>query len=77
MDERVVTNHELEEDTFEKSIRPDSFDEYIGQTDVKENIKVFVKAAKSLDMAAQKGTVHKNMAARKKSRLAAKLNAMA
>ena len=46
MDERVVTNHELEEDTFEKSIRPDSFDEYIGQTDVKENIKVFVKAAK-------------------------------
>ena len=46
MDERVVTNHELETDTFEKSIRPDSFDEYIGQTDVKENIKVFVKAAK-------------------------------
>ena len=46
MDERVVTNHELESDTFEKTIRPDSFDEYIGQTDVKENIKVFVKAAK-------------------------------
>ena len=45
MDERVVTNHELEEDTFEKSIRPDSFDEYIGQNDVKENIKVFTKAA--------------------------------
>ena len=44
--ERIVTNHELESDTFEKSIRPDSFDEYIGQTDVKENIKVFVKAAK-------------------------------
>ena len=37
----------------------------------------FVKASKSLDMAAQKGVVHKNMAARKKSRLAAKLNAMA
>ena len=36
-----------------------------------------VKASKSLDMAAQKGVVHKNMAARKKSRLAAKLNAMA
>lgn len=46
MDERIVTNHELEADTFEKTIRPDSFDEYIGQTDVKENIKVFVKAAK-------------------------------
>jgi len=46
MEERVVTNHELESDGFEKSIRPDSFDEYIGQTDVKENIKVFVTAAK-------------------------------
>ncbi|MGM9877598.1 MAG: Holliday junction branch migration DNA helicase RuvB [Bacilli bacterium] len=46
MDERIVTNHELEADTFEKNIRPDSFDEYIGQNDVKENIKVFVKAAK-------------------------------
>lgn len=46
MDERIVTNHELEADTFEKTIRPDSFDEYIGQTDVKENIKVFVRAAK-------------------------------
>ena len=46
MDERIVTNHELEDDAFEKTIRPDSFDEYIGQSDVKENIKVFVKAAK-------------------------------
>lgn len=46
MDERIVTNHELEADAFEKTIRPDSFDEYIGQTDVKENIKVFVKASK-------------------------------
>lgn len=46
MDERIVTNHELEADAFEKTIRPDSFDEYIGQNDVKENIKVFVKAAK-------------------------------
>lgn len=46
MDERIVTNHELEGDVFEKTIRPDSFDEYIGQNDVKENIKVFVKAAK-------------------------------
>ena len=46
MDERIATNHELEADAFEKTIRPDSFDEYIGQTDVKENIKVFVKAAK-------------------------------
>ena len=45
-DERVVTNRELQEDTFEESIRPDSIDEYIGQKDVKENIKVFIDAAK-------------------------------
>lgn len=40
-------NSEYQEgDGFEKTIRPQVFDEYIGQTDVKENIKVFVKAAK-------------------------------
>ena len=46
MDERVVTNKELKEDTFEKTIRPDSLDEYIGQTEIKENLNVFIKAAK-------------------------------
>ena len=46
MDERVITNHALEEDTFEESIRPDSIDEYIGQTEVKENLNIFIKAAK-------------------------------
>ena len=49
MEERIVTNHELEEDSFELSIRPNSLDEYIGQSDVKENIKVFVEAAKMRD----------------------------
>ncbi len=46
MDERVITSHKLEEDTFEKTIRPDSIDEYIGQADVKENLKVFIEATK-------------------------------
>ncbi len=45
-EERVITNKELKEDTFETSIRPDSIDEYIGQADVKENISVFIEAAK-------------------------------
>ncbi len=49
MDERIITNHELEEDTFENSIRPDSIDEYIGQTEVKENLSIFIKAAKMRD----------------------------
>lgn len=38
---------------------------------------LFTSVVKSLDMAATKGVVHKNMAARKKSRLTAKLNSMA
>jgi small subunit ribosomal protein S20 len=43
-----------------------------------EDAKVlFSQAARALDMAAQKGVLHKNMVARKKSRLAARLNAMA
>lgn len=48
-EERVVTNYELEEDTFEKTIRPDSLDEYIGQSDVKDNLKVFIEASKMRD----------------------------
>ena len=44
--EKAFSNHEKEEDTFELSIRPDSIDEYIGQTEVKENIRVFIEAAK-------------------------------
>jgi len=46
MEERIITNHEVEEDTFEESLRPDSIDEYIGQGEVKDNIKVFIEAAK-------------------------------
>ncbi|MDD3453850.1 MAG: Holliday junction branch migration DNA helicase RuvB [Bacilli bacterium] len=45
-EERVLTNRELKEDTFEETIRPDSIDEYIGQTEVKENLSVFIKSAK-------------------------------
>lgn len=47
MDERIITNEELAEDeTVESSIRPLSIDEYIGQEDVKQNIKVYIEAAK-------------------------------
>ena len=46
MDDRVVTENTLLEDSFEKTIRPDSIEEYIGQSEIKENLKVFIKAAK-------------------------------
>lgn len=46
-DESVVTNYHLEDDRLmDNTIRPESIDEYIGQEDVKENIRVFVEAAK-------------------------------
>ncbi|AYD40996.1 30S ribosomal protein S20 [Clostridium fermenticellae] len=43
---------------------------------VEEAKTTFVTAAKSLDMAASKGVIHKNKAARNKSRLASKLNSL-
>ena len=46
-EESVITNYELEDDNMlDNTIRPETIDEYIGQSDVKENIKVYVKAAK-------------------------------
>ncbi len=53
------------------------FEAAVSANNAAEAKELFVKVTKALDMAAQKGVVHKNMAARKKSRLAAKLNAMA
>ncbi|MBQ2639407.1 MAG: Holliday junction branch migration DNA helicase RuvB [Bacilli bacterium] len=47
MEESIVTNYTLEDDNIlDNTIRPETIDEYIGQEDVKENINVFVKAAK-------------------------------
>lgn len=46
-----------------------------GKTD--EAPSMLAKAASKIDKAASKGVIHKNAAARKKSRLAKKLNAVA
>jgi Holliday junction DNA helicase RuvB len=44
--ERAITPKIREEDIgFETSIRPGSFDEFIGQERIKENLKVFIEAA--------------------------------
>ena len=53
------------------------FEAAIAANNADEAKTSFVAVTKALDSAAQKGVVHKNMAARKKSRLAAKLNALA
>ena len=50
MDERVISTREMKDDGIvDNTIRPETIAEYIGQTDVKENIKVFVEAAKMRD----------------------------
>ncbi|AOR22969.1 30S ribosomal protein S20 [Clostridium taeniosporum] len=54
-----------------------NFETAVAVNNVEEAKAAFVAVTKSLDVATSKGVVHKNMAARKKSRLAAKLNAMA
>ena len=47
MEESIVRNVEVEDDgILDNSIRPEVLDEYIGQKDVKENIKIFIEAAK-------------------------------
>ena len=46
-EESVVTNYRLDDDQLmDNTIRPESIEEYIGQEDVKENIRIFVEAAK-------------------------------
>lgn len=42
----VDTKAGQEEKETEKSLRPRNFDEYIGQSEMKENLKVFIAAAK-------------------------------
>lgn len=45
--ESVIKSYDLFDDSvIDNTIRPETIEEYIGQTDVKENIKIFVSAAK-------------------------------
>ena len=49
MEENSLIKPELEnrqEERLENSLRPQSLDEYIGQTKVKENMKIYIEAAK-------------------------------
>ncbi len=43
-DNRILSGELLEEDKV-YNIRPETLDEYVGQTEVKENIRVFIKSA--------------------------------
>ena len=49
MQERLFDN--VKEESFESAIRPTSIDEYVGQTEIKENLNIFIRAAKMRDEA--------------------------
>lgn len=47
LDDRIISGDMQNEDNFqETSIRPRILDEYIGQTKVKENLKIYIEAAR-------------------------------
>ncbi len=46
-DKRFIANRALTEDDGDVSLRPTTFDEYIGQDKVKANLKVYVAASKA------------------------------
>src|SRR5690625_992352 len=47
MEERIVTGEQNEEDSdIELSLRPTRLAEYIGQNKIKENLNIFIQAAK-------------------------------
>ncbi|MCX4248412.1 MAG: Holliday junction branch migration DNA helicase RuvB [Bacilli bacterium] len=44
--DRIITGEILDEDITDDNIRPQSLNEYVGQKEVKENLRVFIEAAK-------------------------------
>lgn len=46
MNDRLIDSELKPEDIFDKSIRPISLDEYVGQEKIKENLRIFIQAAK-------------------------------
>ncbi len=49
MSRLVDSEKQKELDVFDQTIRPQSLDEYVGQTDIKDNLRVFIKACKMRD----------------------------
>ena len=45
-DERIISTRQLTEDETDSSLRPKTMDDYIGQVKVKENLQVFIEAAR-------------------------------
>ena len=43
MEDRIVEGDLRPEDIFDKSIRPENLDEYVGQEKIKENLRIFIE----------------------------------
>ena len=72
--EKKTLRNNMIKSGFRTAIR--KFEEAVDANDVKNAETLFVDATKKIDMACSKGVIVKNTAARKKSRLAKKLNAI-
>lgn len=46
---RIVDSNASEMENFDQSIRPSNLDEYVGQKEIKDNLRVFIKACKMRD----------------------------
>jgi len=47
LEDRLMDSRELAQDEKESSLRPGTLDEYIGQQSLKDNLRVFIQAARS------------------------------
>lgn len=51
MQDRLISSNEKPEDKFDRAIRPTSLDDYIGQPTVREQMEIFISAARGRDEA--------------------------
>ena len=72
--EKKTLRNNMVKSAYKTAVR--KFEEAVEAKDIKNAEVLFVEASKKIDMACTKGVIVKNTAARKKSRLAKKLNAV-
>src|SRR5574344_2303615 len=46
MEKNNIYDPNIKDEELDKNIRPESLDEYVGQKEIKDNLKVFIKASK-------------------------------
>mgnify|MGYP001078251254 CR=1 FL=1 len=45
-EERIIDGNHIDSDNFESNLRPEKLSEYVGQEEIKSNLRVFIDAAK-------------------------------